>query len=86
MLFWEVITVYDDYHMEHIDCVENAWFQSVVYTVSTGLYMVDWSGAACQIYVVNDLAVKFPFFENTTNWLTMSLNFSHFPLLSILLL
>ena len=47
--------------------------------------MVEWSSAACQIYVVNDLAMKFPFFENTTNWLTMSLKFSYFPLLSILL-
>jgi len=60
--------------------------QPVVYTVSTGLYMVEWSSAACLIYVVNDQAMKFPFFENTMNWLTMSLKFSYFPLLSILLL
>jgi len=60
--------------------------QPVVYTVSTGFYMVEWSSAACQIYVVNDLAMNFPFFENTVNWLTMSLNFSYFPLLLILLL
>jgi hypothetical protein len=50
--------------------------QLVAYTVSTEFYMVEWSNAACLIYVVNDLAMKFPFFEITTNWLTMSLNFS----------
>jgi hypothetical protein len=60
--------------------------QPMVYTVSIGFYMVEWSSAAYYIYVVNDLAMKFPFFENTMNWLTMSLNFSCFPLLPILLL
>jgi hypothetical protein len=60
--------------------------QPAVYTVSTGLDMVEWSSAACIIEVVNVLAKKFNFFENRTNWLTMSLNFLYFPSLSILLL
>jgi len=35
MLFWEIIIVYDKYHMEHIDYVENAVFLSVT---ASGIY------------------------------------------------
>jgi hypothetical protein len=48
--------------------------------------MVEWSSTECKIYVVNVLAIKRPFFENTMNWLTMSLSFSDFPFLSLVIL
>lgn len=83
MMFREIIILYGEYHTEHIRTLCEKMLQNV--TASTGLCMFEWSSAECQNYLVNVLAMKCPFFENTMNWLTTSLSFSYFPLLLILL-